>query len=94
MQTDQLGMLANIHLQLSDQRPLGTLDPDCIKLAQMASISVDFSKTGIPVDMKQCPRYDRIRPDFMAPSPRVFIEEVRTPDTYHFCGIQEFGQRQ
>lgn len=75
MQTDQLGMLSNIHLQLADQRELGTLDYDCIKLAHLASISVDFSKTGIPVDMKGCPRRDRIRPDFMAPSPRVFIEE-------------------
>lgn len=41
----------------------------------MASISVDFSKTGIPVEMKECPRRDRIRPDFIAPSPRVFIEK-------------------
>lgn len=68
-------MLSNIHLQLADQRSLGTLDPDCKQLARMASVAVDFSKTGIPVEMKQCPRHDRIRPDFMAPSPRVFIEE-------------------
>lgn len=75
MQTDQLGMLSNIHPQVADQRLLGTLDPACTKLAQMASVSVGFSKTGIPVDMKECPKYDRIRPDFVAPSPRVFVEE-------------------
>lgn len=41
----------------------------------MASTAVDFSKTGIPVDMKQCPKYNRCRPDFMAPSPRVVVSE-------------------
>lgn len=39
----------------------------------MASTAVDFSKTGIPVDMNMCPRYNRCRPDFMAPSPRVVV---------------------
>ena len=74
MQVDQLGMLSNIHLQLADAGAAGTLDPACIKLAQLASTSVDFSKTGVPVDMSEVPRYSRFRPDFMAPSPRVFIE--------------------
>ncbi|KAK3718728.1 hypothetical protein LTR37_004947 [Vermiconidia calcicola] len=73
LETDQLGMLCNIHLQLADQSENGTLDPKCIKLANMASTAVDFSKTGIPVDMKECPKHDRCRPDFMAPSPRVVI---------------------
>ena len=76
METDQLGMLCNVHMQLADQRPLGTLDHDCVKIAGMASTAVDFSKTGIAVDMKQLPKYDRLRPDFMAPSPRVHITET------------------
>lgn len=75
MQTDQLGMLSNIHLQLADQHDSGTLHPDCIKLAQMASTSVDFSKTGVPVNMSECPKYPRLRPDFMAPSPRAVISQ-------------------
>lgn len=55
-----------MHLTLADQRKGGTLDPDCIKLAQMASTAVDFSQTGIPVNMTQAPRFKRaIRPDFM-----------------------------
>lgn len=33
MENDKLGLIANQHLQLADQRPMGTLDPDCIKLA-------------------------------------------------------------
>lgn len=63
-------------MQLADQLSIGTYHADCIKLASMASTAVDFSKTGIPVNMKECPRYNRCRPDFMAPSPRVVVSEA------------------
>jgi hypothetical protein len=76
METDQLGVLCNVHMQLADMRPMGTLDPDCVKIAGMASTAVDFSKTGIAVVMKQLPKYDRLRPDFMAPSPRIHVTET------------------
>jgi hypothetical protein len=49
METDQLGRIAVLHRVLSDQRPAGTLDPDCVTLAGMHSTAVDFSKAGIPV---------------------------------------------
>lgn len=75
MESDLLGMICNIHMQLADQRDGGSFHPDCIKLAGMASTAVDFSKTGIPVDMNECPKYERCRPDFMAPSPRVVVSE-------------------
>jgi hypothetical protein len=75
METDTLGMISNIHLQVADQQRDGTFSAECIQLAQMASTAVDYSKTGIPVDMKRCPKYDRQRPDFMAPSPRVIVSE-------------------
>jgi hypothetical protein len=65
METDQLGYIANLHLQIADQHPTGTLSAMCVQLAGMASTAVDFSKTGIPVDMKQLPKYDRCKPDFM-----------------------------
>ncbi|KAB2574206.1 putative RNA-dependent RNA polymerase 2 [Lasiodiplodia theobromae] len=74
METDQLGRISTIHMQLADRAPTGTLDPNCKKLAEMASTAVDFSKTGIPVDMSQCPRHDMIRPDFMATSPHVTVQ--------------------
>ena len=75
MMSDQLGMLCNVHMQLADQKPLGTFSAECIQLAQMASTAVDYSKTGIPINVKDTPRYDRCRPDFMAPSPRMGISE-------------------
>lgn len=49
METDQLGQISTIHVQLADQKTEGIFHPDCIKLAEMASTAVDFSKTGVPV---------------------------------------------
>jgi hypothetical protein len=49
MQTDQLGRIAVLHRILADQKDRGTLDKDCITLAEMHSTAVDYSKTGIPV---------------------------------------------
>ena len=68
-----LGMICNIHLQLADQKAKGTFDEDCIQLAGLASDAVDYSKTGVGVDMSRCPQYPKFRPDFMAPSPRVAV---------------------
>jgi RNA dependent RNA polymerase len=55
MATDQLGRISNLHKILADQRELGVADPDCLRLANMASIAVDFSKSGIPVSISFVP---------------------------------------
>lgn len=65
MENDKLGMISLQHLQLADQKPMGTLDPGCIKLAALASTAVDYSKTGIPADMQDAPRPAKFKPDFM-----------------------------
>ncbi|KAL2060352.1 hypothetical protein VTL71DRAFT_9747 [Oculimacula yallundae] len=75
METDQLGRIAVLHRVMADQEPQGTRHLDCITLAEMHSTAVDFSKTGIPVDMSRLPRYNRWRPDFEAPGPHVVIEK-------------------
>ncbi|KAK1082418.1 hypothetical protein LTR33_003936 [Friedmanniomyces endolithicus] len=75
METDQLGMICTRHMQLADQEPDGTFSVGCIKLAGMASTAVDYSKTGIPINIREAPRYDPRRPDFMAPSPRVVVSD-------------------
>ena len=49
METDQLGRIAVLHRVLADQRENGTLDSDCLRLAELHSTAVDFSKTGIKV---------------------------------------------
>ncbi|CAL3973231.1 unnamed protein product [Diplocarpon coronariae] len=76
METDQLGRIAVLHRVLADQHPKGTFHNDCITLAGMHSTAVDFSKTGIPVDMTKMPRYNHWRPDFEAPGPHVKVEKM------------------
>ncbi|EON67049.1 hypothetical protein W97_06166 [Coniosporium apollinis CBS 100218] len=78
METDQLGRISTLHQVLADRYVEGTLHPNCILLAELASTAVDFSKTGIPVDIKRIPRSINTRPDFMAPGPRVRIEDKGT----------------
>jgi hypothetical protein len=75
MENDQLGRIATLHQQLADFKPMGTFDPECITLAEMHSTAVDFSKTGVPVNLSKLPRSKPHRPDFMAPGPRYRIEK-------------------
>ncbi|KAF4624670.1 hypothetical protein G7Y89_g13499 [Cudoniella acicularis] len=74
METDQLGRIATSHQILADQSPFGTRDPNCRLLAEMHSTAVDFSKTGVPVNMSKMPKIIPARPDFMAPGPYVKLE--------------------
>lgn len=60
-----VGQTAVRHLQLSDQRFHGALDADCIRLAEMHSIAVDFCKTGVTNQFGDMPICGRQRPDFM-----------------------------
>ena len=49
MENDALGRIATLHQTLADINDEGVFHPDCIKLAELHSTAVDFSKTGIPV---------------------------------------------
>ncbi|EME77568.1 uncharacterized protein MYCFIDRAFT_60792 [Pseudocercospora fijiensis CIRAD86] len=82
METDLLGMICTTHKQLADQREAGSLDPDCLTLAGLASTAVDYSKTGISVKHTQIPRNDKhiFRPDFMSPTPRVVVSSEGLAD--------------
>lgn len=55
MATDQLGRIATLHQVLADQSDDGTLNENCLVLAEMHSTAVDFSKTGIPVRLAIVP---------------------------------------
>ncbi|RGP68784.1 hypothetical protein FLONG3_8047 [Fusarium longipes] len=69
MRTDILGVIATRHVVLADYNDAGTTHPDCALLAEMHSTAVDFSKTGIPVNVGDLPRAPRFRPDFLALAP-------------------------
>jgi hypothetical protein len=55
MENDQLGRIAVAHRVLADQKKEGTLDPDCVKLAEKHSTAVDYSKSGIVVSVVERP---------------------------------------
>ncbi|KAI8634474.1 RdRP-domain-containing protein [Xylariaceae sp. FL1651] len=71
MATDQLGLIAIKHIILADLHDAGTVHNDCKLLAEMHSTAVDYSKTGIPVQMQKMAslKKTRCRPDFLAPAP-------------------------
>ncbi|KAH7153076.1 RNA dependent RNA polymerase-domain-containing protein [Dactylonectria macrodidyma] len=71
MKTDILGVIATRHVILADMKDDGTKHMDCVSLASMHSTAVDFSKTGIPVELSKLPRAPRFRPDFLATAPPV-----------------------
>lgn len=73
IQNNLLGLISNRHLLIADQKAEGVRHPDCLILAEMASIAVDFPKTGRQVDRKKFPRASTAKPDFFAPGPRVLI---------------------
>ncbi|XPS68550.1 RNA-directed RNA polymerase [Ascochyta lentis] len=77
MNMDRLGVISNKHKIRADRKPDGTLNAECIMLAELASNAVDFSKSGNPADMSQIPRgADSVRPDFMAPGRNLVINDL------------------
>jgi hypothetical protein len=63
MKTDHLGVIATRHMILADQKHQGTLDQDCLTLAERHSEAVDFSKSGKQVALNTLPRAAPYRPD-------------------------------
>ncbi|XP_038875555.1 probable RNA-dependent RNA polymerase 1 [Benincasa hispida] len=64
MVNDGLGAIANAHTVFADKNPKKAMSTECIKLAKLFSIAVDFPKTGVPANL---PRNLRVHeyPDFM-----------------------------
>ncbi|PNY29213.1 RNA-dependent RNA polymerase 1 [Tolypocladium capitatum] len=80
MKSDILGLIANRHQIVADVQDDGTSDPSCIRLAEMHSTAVDFSKTGIAVKLNDMPKPPRTRPDLvcrsLAPAPPLKLYDV------------------
>ncbi|KAL4351449.1 hypothetical protein GQ457_06G000350 [Hibiscus cannabinus] len=70
---DSLGIIANAHRVFADKEPTKAMSEQCIALAKLSSIAVDFPKTGIPAKI---PRHLRIQeyPDFMEKPDRLTYE--------------------
>ncbi|KAH8893681.1 rna-dependent rna polymerase [Thozetella sp. PMI_491] len=66
LKTDHVGTIATRHVITADNSPMGTRDFACLKLARLHSTAVDYSKTGLTVDMKTAPKATPYRPHFLS----------------------------
>ncbi|KAK9443363.1 RNA-dependent RNA polymerase [Metarhizium brunneum] len=73
MKNDVLGIIATRHQMYADLKPAGTLDPECIRLAEMHSAAVDYSKSGVPVEAHFIPKVPQARADFLVPAPTLSL---------------------
>ncbi|XP_031275054.1 RNA-dependent RNA polymerase 1-like isoform X2 [Pistacia vera] len=53
MANENLGIICNAHVAFADISPYKAMCWQCIQLAKLASIAVDFSKTGVPAKIPQ-----------------------------------------
>ena len=49
MKNDNIGLLANQLLVISDRMTVGTMDENCIAISELMSTALDYPKTGIVV---------------------------------------------
>ena len=49
MKNDNIGLLANLLLLVSDRKPTGTMDSSCVAISELMSTALDYPKTGIVV---------------------------------------------
>ncbi|XWS20176.1 hypothetical protein CRYUN_Cryun31cG0077600 [Craigia yunnanensis] len=61
---DRLGIIANAHTVFADRQPSKAMSSQCLELAKLFSIAVDFPKTGVPAEIPQELRIKEY-PDFM-----------------------------
>lgn len=48
MVNDSLGKISNAHVVWADKSPEGAMNADCLELAKLAALAVDYPKTGQP----------------------------------------------
>ncbi|CAN0221812.1 unnamed protein product, partial [Laminaria digitata] len=53
MGSDNLGVIANAHLVSADKSPDGAKCQECLQLAALHSIAVDFAKSGVPAEIPE-----------------------------------------
>lgn len=61
---ESLGIISNAHTVFADRESLKAESKECIELAQLFSIAVDFPKTGVPAEIPPH-LHVRVFPDFM-----------------------------
>ncbi|KAF9115686.1 hypothetical protein BGX27_006930 [Mortierella sp. AM989] len=87
--SNNLGLIANAHLALSDYLDEGPLHGKCMRLAQLHSDAVDFPKSGKPAEFTSELR-PKVYPDFMEkPSTKSYTSTRVLGKIYRDCSKQE-----
>ncbi|KAK0596192.1 hypothetical protein LWI29_013507 [Acer saccharum] len=73
---DSLGVICHAHVVFADTEPSKAMSNSCKKLARLASIAVDFSKTGVAAEIPHSLRVNEY-PDFMEKENRPTYESQR-----------------
>ncbi|KAL8518485.1 hypothetical protein ACS0TY_009748 [Phlomoides rotata] len=73
---DSLGIIANAHTVFADKKEEMALNEDCLELARLFSIAVDFPKTGVPAEIPPRLRVKEY-PDFMEKPDKTTYESKR-----------------
>ncbi|KAJ4972991.1 hypothetical protein NE237_006165 [Protea cynaroides] len=73
---ESLGIIANAHTVFADKEPDKAESDECIELARLFSIAVDFPKTGVPAEIPER-LYVKEYPDFMEKLDRPTYESPR-----------------
>lgn len=70
---DTLGIIANAHIVFADTEPLKALSAQCLELAKLFTIAVDFPKTGVAAKIPKHLHF-YVYPDFMEKSEKPSYE--------------------
>ena len=73
---DRLGIIDNAHTAFADRNHSRAMSSQCLKLAELHSIAVDFTKSGVVIEI---PDYLRVKkyPDFMEKPDKSTYESKR-----------------
>ncbi|KAG0628256.1 hypothetical protein M758_1G013200 [Ceratodon purpureus] len=89
---DNLGQISNAHVVFCDSEPLKARSPNCIELARLFSVAVDFPKTGVPAIIPYHLR-PRDYPDFMEKEDKTTYKSERVIGTL-FRSVKEAAKEQ
>lgn len=76
MVNDSLGVICHAHVVQADRSPHGALDENCLHLAQLAAMAVDYPKTGVAATLPSHLRA-KLYPDFLQKDQKITYQSEK-----------------
>lgn len=76
MLNDSLGVICHAHVVQADRSPHGALDENCLHLAQLAAMAVDYPKTGVVATLPFHLR-PKLYPDFLQKDKKITYQSEK-----------------